>query len=51
MIRRILHWLAHRFGVNGGMVESGWDAHGRVWVWFRCDGCGKQLGKHPILWT
>ena len=45
----MLHWLAHRFGMNGGHIvfADGKDSDGRTirWVGFQCEGCKKVSGK------
>lgn len=48
-MRSILHWLAHRLGLNQGRVVSALDDHGRVWIGFRCTACGKLSDPHPSL--
>lgn len=49
-MRRFLHWIAHRFGWNYGIVEARWQGH-QLMVGFRCSGCGKLSGVHPTVYT
>lgn len=40
------HHIVHALGMSTGHVVSViWK--GTIWVGFRCDHCGKVLGKHP----
>jgi hypothetical protein len=43
----LLHLIAHRFGWNGGTIETWTRTDGRVMVGFRCAGCRKLSGIHP----
>lgn len=45
MLFRLVHWIEHRLGWNGGDVTSWWD-DGRLMVGFRCRGCGDVSGVH-----
>lgn len=48
-MKRILHWFAHLFGWNAGRVETWYAEDGKtVMIGFRCVGCGKLTGVHPI---
>lgn len=39
IMRSVMHWIAHRWGMNGGTPESHWDG-GELIMCFRCAGCG-----------
>ena len=48
--RRVTHWLAHKLGMNTGHVETWWCSE-KLYVGFRCDGCGKVSGVDEIRGT
>jgi hypothetical protein len=50
-MRKIFHWLSHRFGTNTGRVETWWEPDpctGRLMVGFRCDQCGELQGVDEV---
>lgn len=47
-MKRLAHWIAHRFGWNHGYVETWTRNDGTLMVGYRCKGCGKLSGIHPF---
>lgn len=47
MVRKLLHRIAHLFGLNGGHVVTAWKGRD-LWVGFQCEGCGRIQGAHKI---
>ena len=45
---KILHKIAHWFGWNKGDVHTFYDDKERLFVGFRCSGCGKLEGVMHI---
>lgn len=43
----MLHSIAHKLGMNGGRVVTARDANDRLWVGFKCSGCGKVQCAEP----
>lgn len=47
-MKRLLHWVAHKFGWNFGRVYT--ELRGNdVWIGFKCDGCGEIQGFHKAV--
>jgi hypothetical protein len=49
-MKRLRHRIAHWFGWNLGTAETWFRRDGTAMIGFRCKGCGKLLGIHPIRW-
>lgn len=47
-MRRLIHWVAHKFGSNTGEVTTWWQGD-KLMIGFRCDGCGKVSGAHESI--
>ena len=50
VMKKAAHWLAHKFGMNLGQVETWWQDQ-RLMVGFRCDGCGLLEHVHESYVT
>lgn len=48
IIWRIFHGICHLLGCITGRVETWWTKGGTLMVGFRCAGCGKLMGVHPV---
>ena len=48
-MKKVIHWIAHMFGWNGGKVITKRDEFGQLWVAFRCSGCGRVSGAHKSI--
>lgn len=48
MIKKILHKIAHKFGLNYGLCHSFYDDKGRLMMGFVCSTCGKIEHIHCI---
>ena len=47
-MKRLIHWLAHKFGRNTGEVVTWWQGD-KLMVGFRCGGCGEVGGAHESV--
>lgn len=51
-MKKLIHRLAHLFGLNKGRVASFW-LDDELWIGHRCDGCDEINGAHRVdtrLW-